>query len=1088
MPIAASPLPILSNTTHTATDQVKKLLALKQEYKDVTGEDVPGSKPSKKEKKKATKKPAAKKTKEKKAPAKAPAAAAAAAAAPKPAAAKAKAPAPPATLPPLRAAGAVSLTTKVAARRAAIAGKAAAGTSSLRAKVEARKAALGLGSSAAAAAPAAPAATAAATAATAKKGPKKKSAAAGQAGPAVAVPAGALVCTTTTATPAWCIQAVTVAAAVGGQQVAFVEADGKSVAVTLTVDGVVIRGSEAIVGYLLDAGGVSVALAMPVVQHWLGWRTRVASGGGVDAKAVGKVLEGGIKGSGFLAGSAATSADIVVAAWADGTGLSTTLPNAVQAWIKQIIGASSAGGSKPVATVPSTHGTWGTVGEKYYVTTAINYTNGDPHCGHAYEGITADIVGRYHKNYGRDTFFMTGTDEHGKKIADSAEAKGVKPIDICNLYSDKFKDLNKKLSVEPDFNIRTTMDAHKKAAQALWQKCSEKGDLYLSTYEGWYNVGEEEYVTDADAELLGYKDKAGKPLEKMKEESYFFRMSAYGDRLIKHIEENPKCIQPEKHRQLMLERLKGDPLRDLSCSRSNFKWGVPVPGDPKHVMYVWFDALSNYLTGIDVLGNGPQSKFWPAQVHIIGKDILWFHTVIWPCMLMSAELPLPKTVFGHGFVQDKTGAKMSKSIGNVVDPYDMLEKYPSDTIRYFLVKQGRYGQDIKFSESDLIAINNSDLTDTIGNLVHRATNLSKKFCNSKVPAVVCTDRPFDVAQMTTIADAHMANFELQEAAAVAVDGFRRLNEYFTVQEPWKVKGDENAEFRQRVVRTVLEGVYVCAHLIEPFMPNTGAALFEKLGTAKTAIKSLSTEFDNLKPGSDVSIGDILFARIDKEEMEAETARKKAAAAAAAPAAPEPGAGMDGPALEKAVAAQGLVVRKLKTDKADKADIKAAVAVLLGLKKRFEQVTGDAPGKAAPAAATAPGAGMDGPALEKAVAAQGLVVRKLKGDKADKADIKAAVAVLLGLKKQFEQVTGAAAPPGKVAPAAAGGAASTAGQAAAILEKVAAQGLVVRDLKAAKAEKDATIAAVQKLLAFKKEYKDLTGEDVPGPPKKQKKKK
>lgn len=277
------------------------------------------------------------------------------------------------------------------------------------------------------------------------------------------------------------------------------------------------------------------------------------------------------------------------------------------------------------------------------------------------------------------------------------------------------------------------MDKHKKSAQQLWEMCSKKDDLYLSTYEGWYNVGEEEYVTDADAEQMEFKDKAGKPLEKMKEESYFFRMSAYGDRLIKHIEANPTFIQPEKHRQLMLERLKGDPLRDLSCSRSNFKWGIPVPNDPKHVMYVWFDALSNYISGIDLLNKGELGKYWPAQVHIIGKDILWFHTVIWPCMLMSAGLPLPKTIFGHGFVQDKQGAKMSKSVGNVVDPYDMLEKYPSDTIRYFLVKQGRYGEDIKFSESDLIAINNSELGNTIGNLVNRATNLTKKYVMESTP-------------------------------------------------------------------------------------------------------------------------------------------------------------------------------------------------------------------------------------------------------------------------------------------------------------------------------------------------------------------
>jgi methionyl-tRNA synthetase len=764
-----------------------------------------------------------------------------------------------------------------------------------------------------------------------------------------------------------------------------------------------------------------------------------------------KVLESSVKGGAFLTGSTCTSADIVIAAWAAGDPAGSKLPKSVQTWIKSVIGdapvtattKSSGGGgaagggaaskgppAKKVAAaadkMKSTHGTWGSIGDVYYVTTAINYTNGDPHVGHAYEGITADAIGRYHRNYGRDTFFMTGTDEHGKKIAESAEKRSIKekrdvqPIDICNEYSGKFQELNARLSVQPDFFIRTTMDAHKKSAQELWKICAGKGDMFLNFYEGWYDIGEEQYVTDAEAEALNYKDKSGRPLDKMKEESYFFKMSAYGDQLIKYIEDNATFIQPEEYRQTILKRLREDPLRDLSCSRSNFKWGIPVPGDDKHVMYVWFDALSNYISGIELLKKGKNAKYWPAQCQIIGKDIVWFHCVIWPCMLMSAGIPLPKTVFAHGFVQDKAGAKMSKSIGNVVDPNDMLEKYSSDTLRYFLIHQARYGQDIKFSETDLIAKNNSELADIIGNLVFRAANLAVKYCDSKVPPVSCTDRPMDVADMVTRIDAHFAVFELKEACAVAVDGFRQLNLYFTEKEPWKLKGDEHAATRQMIVRTVLEGIYVCAHLLEPFLPTTGSTLFEMLGTPKMAIKSLSTEFDNLKAGAIITKGEILFKKIDMAAfLEEEVAKEKAAAAtAAAAAAPAGTAGLlDGPALQAKIDAQGLVVRDLKSkgQQKDKDAIKAAVGVLLELKKLHATVTGEAapavgkaPATKKAAAATAPAAaasGLDGPAILAKVAEQGLVVRELKGAKAAKDQINAAVGVLLALKTEYKTVTG-----------------------------------------------------------------------------------
>jgi len=328
----------------------------------------------------------------------------------------------------------------------------------------------------------------------------------------------------------------------------------------------------------------------------------------------------------------------------------------------------------------------------YYITTAINYTNGPAHIGHAYEAATSDVLARYHRLLGdQSVYFLTGTDEHGQKIANTAADMGKQPIEICDKYVSGFKVLNQRMLISNDDFIRTTTDRHKRTARELWKKCSAAGDIYLDKYSGWYNVKEETFVTDSEAALLDYKcPNSGQPLKRVEEASYFFRMSKYKDRLVQHIQDNAEFIQPEAHRNQILARLKADDLRDLSISRTTFTWGISVPDgfDEKHVMYVWLDALSNYLTGVNGLGVNDDGSiqglecFWPANVHIIGKDILWFHAVIWPCLLMSAGIPLPKTIFAHGFVNDKEGKKMSKSLGNVVDPHDMLDKFEVDTFRW----------------------------------------------------------------------------------------------------------------------------------------------------------------------------------------------------------------------------------------------------------------------------------------------------------------------------------------------------------------------------------------------------------------------
>jgi methionyl-tRNA synthetase len=330
----------------------------------------------------------------------------------------------------------------------------------------------------------------------------------------------------------------------------------------------------------------------------------------------------------------------------------------------------------------------------YYITTAINYTNGPAHMGHAYEAATADVIARFHRLTGADsrpTFFCTGADEHGQKIANTAADLGQEPIEICDKYVTGFQVLKQRTLISYDGYVRTTSDRHKRTAQELWRRCDKAGDIYLDNYSGWYNIREETFVTENDAALSEYKDPtSGVPLKQVEEASYFFKMSKYNELLIKHIEDNPEFILPERHRNQILQRLRSDGLRDLSISRTTFTWGIHVPEgfDSDHVMYVWMDALSNYLTGVNGLGTNDDGsltgleRFWPADVHIIGKDILWFHTVIWPCLLMSAGLALPKTIFAHGFVNDKEGKKMSKTMGNVIDPHDMLDKFDVDTFRW----------------------------------------------------------------------------------------------------------------------------------------------------------------------------------------------------------------------------------------------------------------------------------------------------------------------------------------------------------------------------------------------------------------------
>eukprot|EP00927_Polykrikos_kofoidii_P006241 TRINITY_DN12539_c0_g1_i2.p1 TRINITY_DN12539_c0_g1~~TRINITY_DN12539_c0_g1_i2.p1 ORF type:complete len:881 (+),score=150.72 TRINITY_DN12539_c0_g1_i2:126-2645(+) len=505
---------------------------------------------------------------------------------------------------------------------------------------------------------------------------------------------------------------------------------------------------------------------------------------------------------------------------------------------------------------------------KYYITTAISYANGWPHIGHAYEALSSDVFARYHRILGKDTYFLTGSDEHGQKIAQVAEEQGMTPQQSVDRYVGGFLAMNQRVVTSNDKYIRTSDPAHKEVSRELWVKCKEKGDIYLHKYEGWYLVREERFITDQEAEEWNFVDPGSSvPLKKMSEPTFFFRLAKYKDAVLKHIEDNESFIRPARYRDEILSRLRsyGDDLRDLCISRGNFSWGIPCPeplvDGQQHVMYVWFDALINYVSGVgghDPLN--PLSRFWPADVHVIGKDISWFHTVIWPAMLMSAELPLPKSVVVHGFIAGPDGRKMSKSYGNVVDPHDILDRYPVDSLRWYLCREAPYGEDIKFSEDSFRLMHNSDMCDNLGNLVNRAVNL----CGGAVPDFEpgLVQLPFDLGDLKARVNDAFDNFELSIAAEHVIKACSATNKWIADLEPWKMKDAEKQLLRSTCLRYLLEAVHVLAHFFAPFIPLAAEAIFRKLCVTARPIPELANSFQNLKTGGEVKTGSILFEQFE----------------------------------------------------------------------------------------------------------------------------------------------------------------------------------------------------------------------------------
>ncbi len=474
--------------------------------------------------------------------------------------------------------------------------------------------------------------------------------------------------------------------------------------------------------------------------------------------------------------------------------------------------------------------------EPYYITTAIAYPNGAPHIGHAYEAIAADAIARFHRLDGRDVFFMTGADEHGIKMLQTAQKEGIAPADLLARNVPKFQAMCERLNVSFDRYIRTTEKAHHLASQAIWEKMEAAGDIYLDTYAGWYSVRDEAFYAEEETRVengtrLGPQ---GTPVEWVEEKSYFFRLSAYQDRLLKLYADNPDFIGPDARRNEVVSFVKGG-LQDLSISRTTFDWGIRVPGAPDHIMYVWVDALTNYITGVGYPDTQSEAfrKYWPANVHVIGKDIIRFHAVYWPAFLLSAGIAPPERVYAHGFLFNK-GEKMSKSVGNVIDPFTITDAYGVDQVRYFFLREVPFGQDGSYSHEAIVQRINADLANDLGNLAQRSLSMIGKNCGAEIPqpgAFSDADRSILAAADALIGETReaMEDFALHTMLAAIWRVVADANRYFASEEPWKLK--DNPERRATVLYTTIEVLRTLAILTQPVTPAASAKLLDLLGVA-----------------------------------------------------------------------------------------------------------------------------------------------------------------------------------------------------------------------------------------------------------------
>ena len=513
--------------------------------------------------------------------------------------------------------------------------------------------------------------------------------------------------------------------------------------------------------------------------------------------------------------------------------------------------------------------------DTYYVTTPIYYVNDAPHIGHAYTTLACDVLARFKRLDGFNVKLLTGTDEHGQKVEKSAQAAGIDPQAFTDRVSQNFRDLADFMGFSHDDFIRTTEPRHKAACQAIWRRLIDAGEIYLGSYAGWYAVRDEAYY--AESELVEGPDGAktapsGAPVEWVEEPSYFFRLSEWQDRLLEFYAANPDFILPKSRRNEVVSFVKGG-LLDLSVSRTSFKWGVPVPGDDAHIIYVWLDALTNYITGVGFpeTDSGEYTVFWPADVHMVGKDILRFHAVYWPAFLMAAGLQPPKRVFAHGWWTNE-GQKISKSTGNVIDPIELVEKYGLDQVRYFLMRDVPFGNDGDFSHISMVHRANGDLANDFGNLAQRVLSMVQKNCDARVPAAgAMTDEDQKLlasAQgLLAVMRGHIDGQAFHEALEAMWVVVRAANAYVARQEPWALRKTDPARMAA-VLYLLVETIRHLAVLAQPFMPDAGAAMLDQL-----AVAAADRGFDRLtpahalKPGTELPKPEGVFPRLEGEAAE-----------------------------------------------------------------------------------------------------------------------------------------------------------------------------------------------------------------------------
>ncbi|WP_319773734.1 methionine--tRNA ligase [Breoghania sp.] len=515
----------------------------------------------------------------------------------------------------------------------------------------------------------------------------------------------------------------------------------------------------------------------------------------------------------------------------------------------------------------------------FYITTAISYPNGVPHIGHAYEAIATDAIARFMALDGRDVYFLTGTDEHGQKMHQTAAREGMPVRELADRNAGRFKEMVAALGCSNNDFIRTTEPRHHAASQAIWQRMLENGDIYKDSYSGWYSVRDEAYYQEGETELredgVRYGPQ-GTPVEWVEEESYFFRLSAYQDRLLAHYEANPDFIGPSERRNEVVSFVKGG-LKDLSISRTTFDWGIPVPGDPKHVMYVWVDALTNYITALGYPDESDPKwqKFWPANLHVIGKDIVRFHAVYWPAFLMSAGIATPHRVFAHGFLFNR-GEKMSKSVGNVIDPFSLIEHYGLDQLRFFLLREVPFGQDGNYSHDAIVNRTNADLANDLGNLAQRSLSMIGKNLGGVLPE----PGEFSAADKEILAQADalletcrkaMEKQEIHQALAAVWSVVAEANRYFASQEPWALKKTDPARMGT-VLYVTAEIVRQVTILAQPVMPTSCSKLLDLLALDEGARSFASLgEAGRLKPGVSLPKPSGVFPRYVEEAKEEGTA-------------------------------------------------------------------------------------------------------------------------------------------------------------------------------------------------------------------------